>query len=81
MIKTFMLLLAFTVTDPSGEVRDEKVHVLSRHFDTQLECKQFVDTWKDTIKDRGLSTVQGMLADGWKVDLIRSGCTLSPVLE
>ena len=23
MIKTFMLLLAFTVTDPEGEVRDE----------------------------------------------------------
>ena len=81
MIKTFMLLLAFTVTAPSGEVRDEKVHVLSRHFDTQLECKQFVDTWKDTIKDRGLTTVQGMLDDGWKVDLVRIGCTLSPVLE
>ena len=54
MIKTFMLLLAFTVTDPEGEVRDEKVHVLSRHFDTQLECKQFVNTWEDTIRDRGL---------------------------
>ena len=81
MIKTFMLLLAFTVTDLEGEVRDEKVHVLSRHFDTQLECKQFVDTWEDTIRDRGLSTVQGMLADGWQVELTHIGCTLSPVLE
>ena len=81
MINTFMLLLALTVSAHSGEVGDEKVHVLSRYFDTQLEGKQFVDTWKDTIKDRGLSTVQGMLADGWKVDLIRIGCTLAPVLE
>ena len=50
-----MLLLAFTVTDPEGEVRDEKVHVLSRHFDTQLECKQFVDTWEDTIRDKNVA--------------------------
>ena len=43
MIKTFMLLLAFTVTDPAGEIRDERIHVLSRHFDTQIECKEFVN--------------------------------------
>ena len=29
MIKTFMLLLAFTVTDPSGEVRDESHKVFA----------------------------------------------------
>jgi|TARA_B100000524_G_scaffold49166_1_gene23202 hypothetical protein len=81
MIKTFMLLLAFTVTDPEGEVRDEKVHVLSRHFDTQSECKEFVNDWEFMISDRGLKTVQSMLADGWKVDLTHIGCTLSPVLE
>jgi hypothetical protein len=81
MIKTFMLLLAFTVTDPEGEVRDEKVHVLSRHFDTQSECKEFVSDWEFMISDRGLKTVQSMLADGWKVDLTHIGCTLSPVLE
>ena len=81
MIKTFMLLLAFTVTDPEGFERDEKVHVLSRHFDTQLECKQFVDSWEETIKDRGLSSVQSMLADGWGVALTYIGCTLSPILE
>ena len=49
MIKTFMLLLAFTVTDPAGEIRDEKIHVLSRHFDTQLECKEFVNNWEHII--------------------------------
>ena len=42
MIKTFMLLLAFTITGPDGEIRDERVHVLSRHFDTQTECKEFI---------------------------------------
>ena len=42
MIKTFMLLLAFTITGPDGEIRDEKVHVLSRHFDTQTECRDFI---------------------------------------
>ena len=78
MIKTFMLLLAFTVTDPEGFERDERVHVLSRHFDTQLECKKFIDSWEYTIRDRGLSTVQGMLADGWKVSLDHIGCTESP---
>ena len=81
MIKTFMLLLAFTVTDPAGEIRDEKIHVLSRHFDTQLECKEFVNNWEHIIRDSGLSTVQGMLADEWKVDLTYIGCTKSPVLE
>ena len=81
MIKTFMLLLAFTVTDPEGFERDEKVHVLSRHFDTQLECKQFVDSWEETIIDRGLSSVKSMLADGWSVDLTLIGCTLLPVFE
>ena len=32
MVKTFMLLLAFTITGPDGEIRDETVHVLSRHL-------------------------------------------------
>ena len=76
-----MLLLAFMVIDPDGELRDEKVHILSRHFDTELECKEFVNNWGDTIRDRGLTTVQGMLADGWSVDLTHIGYTLSPVLE
>ena len=81
MIKTFMLLLAFTVIDPEGELRDEKVHILSRHFDTYSECKKFVNDWEDIIRDRGLTTVQGMLADGWSVDLTHIGCTSTPVLE
>ena len=78
MIKTFMLLLAFTITGPDGEIRDEKVHVLSRHFDTKPECINFINSWSGVIKDRGLSTVEGMLAEGWTVSLDEIGCRQNP---
>ena len=78
MIKTFMLLLAFTITGPDGETRDERVHVLSRHFDTQTECKEFIHSWSGLIKDRGLSTVEMMLAEGWTVSLDEIGCSQNP---
>ena len=58
MIKTFMLLLAFTVTDPSGIDRDEKVHVLSRHFDTEQECQKY-DGRHAIQKDRQQTYVKG----------------------
>ena len=73
-----MLLLAFTITGPDGETRDEKVHVLSRHFDTQTECKEFIHSWSGLIKDRGLSTVEMMLAEGWSVSLDEIGCSQNP---
>ena len=73
-----MLLLAFTITSPNGEVIDEKIHVLSRHFDTKIECVEFVTDWRETIKDRGLSSVQSMLAKGWTVSLDRVGCSQNP---
>ena len=75
MINTFMLLLAFTLTDPSGIDRDERVHVLSRHFDTESECQQFIVDWKDTIETQGVDTVQGMLKEGWEIKLDHFGCT------
>ena len=78
MVKTYMLLLAFTITSPNGEVRDEKIHVLSRHFDTKIECVEFVTDWRETIKDRGLSSVQSMLAEGWTVSLDKVGCSQTP---
>ena len=78
MIKTFMLLLAFTITGPDGETRDERVHVLSRHFDTQTECKEFIHSWSGIIKDGGLSTVEMMLAEGWTVSLDEIGCSQNP---
>ena len=78
MVKTYMLLLAFTITSPAGEVRDEKIHVLSRHFNTKIECVEFVTDWRETIKDRGLSSVQSMLAEGWTVSLDEIGCRQNP---
>ena len=81
MVKTYMLLLAFTITSPNGEVRDEKIHVLSRHFDTKIECVEFVVDWRETIKDRGLSSVQSMLAKGWTVSLDKVGCSQNPSQE
>ena len=78
MVKTFMLLLAFTITDPDGMTRDETVHILSRHFDNKIECITFVNDWSGTIQDRGLETVQGMLAEGWKVSLSEIGCAVNP---
>ena len=81
MVKTYMLLLAFTITSPNGEVIDEKIHVLSRHFDTKIECVEFVTDWRETIKDRGLSSVQSMLAEGWTVSLDRVGCSQNPAVD
>ena len=78
MVKTFMLLLAFTITGPDGYTRDEKVHVLSRHFDTKPECISFINSWSGIIKNRGLSTVESMLAEGWKVSLDEIGCRRNP---
>ena len=73
-----MLLLAFTITEPEGFERDEKVHILSRHFDTQKECINFVNDWSGIIKDRGLSTVQDMMAEGWEVNIAEIGCAVNP---
>ena len=73
-----MLLLAFTITDPEGIERDEKVHILSRHFDTQNECVNFVNDWSGVIKDRGLSTVQDMMAEVWEVNIAEIGCAVNP---
>ena len=73
-----MLLLAFILTGPDGELRDEKVHVLSRHFDTKVECVDFIKSWSGIIKNRGVATVKGMLADGWTVTLDEIGCRQDP---
>ena len=73
MVKEFMLLLALTVTDPSGEDRDEKFHVLSRHFDTKNECLEFIQSWESIIHSRGKRAVAEMLDPGWKVKIAKVG--------
>jgi hypothetical protein len=52
-MKTFMLLLAFVVTDPNGSELDETVHILSRHFDEKVECETFIKDWENVIRVRG----------------------------
>ena len=81
MVKEFMLLLALTVTDPDGVERDEKFHVLSRHFDTKQECLYFIKNWKDIIHNRGKRVVNEMLDDGWNVEVAQVGCTTLPVVH
>ena len=78
MVKTFMLLLALTVTDPDGIERDEKFHVLSRHFDTKELCLEFISNWKDIIHNRGKRVVNEMLDDGWNVEVSQIGSTTLP---
>ena len=81
MVKEFMLLLALTVTDPEGFERDEKFHILSRHFDTKVECLEFIDSWKNIIHNRGKRVVNEMLDDGWKVEISKIGCTTPPEIH
>ena len=81
MLNTFMLLLVFTLIDPEGFERDEKIHILSQHFDTQIECKDFVETWHYFIHSKGVSTAQEMLKENWKMELKHIGCTKNPSIE
>ena len=78
MVKTFMLLLALTVTDPDGIERDEKFHVLSRHFDTKELCLEFIDNWQSVILSRGKRAVNEMLDEGWGVEVSQIVCTTLP---
>ena len=78
MVTTFMLLLAFTLTEPDGAQRDEIVHVFSQHFDTEVKCLEFIDTWKDTIKTKPPQSAEEMFKDGWKVKLNSVSCAENP---
>ena len=42
MIETVMLYVALAVTEPSGNTIDEEFRVMSRHFDTEQECEDFI---------------------------------------
>ena len=81
MVKEFMLLLALTLPAPDGLERDEKFHILSRHFDTKVECLEFIDNWKNIIHNRGKRVVNEMLDDGGKVDVAQIGCTTPPKIH
>ena len=74
MIKVFMLLFNFTLVTPDGMQRDEIVNVYSKHFETELECQNFLDNWTSIIKSRGVDTLQEMLKDGYSVELNSVSC-------
>ncbi len=74
MIKVFMLLFNFTLTTPDNIERDEIVNVYSKHFETEVECQDFLDTWTSIIKSRGVDTLQEMLKDGYRVELNSVSC-------
>lgn len=73
--KAFMLFLAFSVTEPDGNVMEETFHVMAKRFDTAEDCTDFVRSWGDTIKTRGLSAAQDLVKDKYTIDLISIGCT------
>ena len=69
-----MLLFNFTLTTPDNIQRDEIVNVYSRHFETEVECEEFLNSWTSIIKSRGVDTLQEMLKDGYKVELNAVSC-------
>ena len=74
MTKVFMLLFNLSIVTPEGISRDEIVNVYSKHFETELECQQFLDNWSSIIRSRGLDTLQDMLKDGYRVELNSVSC-------
>ena len=74
MTKVFMLLFNLSIVTPEGISRDEIVIVYSKHFETELECQQFLDNWSSIIRSRGVDTLQDMLKDGYRVELNSVSC-------
>tara|TARA_R100000315_G_C5135600_1_gene77519 strand:- start:33 stop:266 length:234 start_codon:yes stop_codon:yes gene_type:complete len=75
MIETVMLYVALAVTEPSGNTIDEEFRVMSRHFDTEQECEDFINNWKSFIETRASDTAQTLLKDGYKAKITELGCT------
>jgi hypothetical protein len=74
MIEVFMLLFNFTLTTPEGAPRQEIINVYSKHFETRIECTEFLDSWTSIIVSRGIDTLQDMLKEGYSVKLNNVSC-------
>ena len=48
---------------------------MSRHFDTEQECEDFINNWKSFIETRASDTAQTLLKDGYKAKITELGCT------
>ena len=79
MTQVFMLLFNLSIVTPEGISRDEIVNVHSKHFETEIECQQFLDNWTSIIKSRGVDTLQDMLKDGYTVELNSVSCAMQNV--
>ena len=75
MNTAYALLLAFLLISPDGEIQEETIHVISRHFDDAPECSAFISNWGEIIRDRGTQKVNDLLKDGYSVELQKIGCT------
>lgn len=76
-----MLLFNFTLTTPDDIQRDEIVNVYSKHFETEVECQEFLDSWTSIIKSRGVDTLQEMLKDGYRVELNSVSCARQQIQD
>ena len=79
MLQVFMLLFNFTLTTPEGAPREEIINVYSKHFETQIECTEFLDSWTSIIESRGIDTLQDMLKEGYSVKLNNVSCALQHI--
>ena len=57
----------------------KKTKVYSKHFETQIECTEFLDSWTSIIESRGIDTLQDMLKEGYSVKLNNVSCALQHI--
>ena len=76
MLEIVMLYIALSVTEPNGNKMDEEIRVMSKHFDTEEECQEFMYTWEYFIKSEGLNAARSLLKDGYEAKIIELGCTI-----
>jgi len=74
MNNIILFLIAFTVTTPSGDELDEKLHVMGKRFDAIEKCQSFVDSWGGAIRDRGEHMANDIVKDGYTVTLDNIKC-------
>ena len=72
--KAFMLFLAFSVTEPDGNVMEETFHVMAKRFDVVDECVEFVNDWESIIRSRGMDSARDIIKSGYGIELKEIGC-------
>ena len=75
MLETVMLYIALSVTEPSGDKMEEEIRVMSKHFDTIEECRDFIDTWESFIQYEGINAARSLLKEGYEAEIVKIDCT------